>query len=172
MNEPDPIHFCPSCGNRVESRFVHGKERPVCAACGKIHFQEPKVAAAVLAEKDGKILLVRRVNTPHQGFWTLPAGFVDGAEDPRAAARRECLEETGLEIEIGELIDVIHGLEHPNGASIVIAYRGVVVGGEMKPEDDADAVDFFAKDRLPPLGFQATHRLVELWLREQASNLD
>jgi ADP-ribose pyrophosphatase YjhB (NUDIX family) len=172
MGELEPILYCSACGNRVESRFVHGKDRPVCVECGKVHFREPKVAAAVLIEEDGKILLVRRVNTPYQGHWTLPAGFVDGAEDPRVAAARECLEETGLRIEIGNLLDVIHGLEHPNGASIVIAYQGRVIGGTLEPQDDADAADFFPPDRLPPLGFQATRKLVRLWLGKRNSSLD
>jgi len=54
------------------------------------------VAVAVLIERDGKVLLVRRANTPQKGMWTLPAGFVDAGEDPAQAAERECLEETGL----------------------------------------------------------------------------
>ena len=57
----------------------------------------PKVAAGVVLIDADRVLLVRRVNEPYRGRWTLPAGFVDAGEDPRRAAERECLEETGLQ---------------------------------------------------------------------------
>ena len=57
--------------------MLFGRERPVCPQCGWIHFADPKVAAAVLIEKDGRVLLVRRTNEPFRGLWTLPAGFIN-----------------------------------------------------------------------------------------------
>lgn len=74
-------------------------------------FVNPKVAAAVLIEKDGRVLLVRRANEPYRGLWTLPAGFVNGNEDPAEAAARECLEETGLSVHVTRVLDVIAGRE-------------------------------------------------------------
>jgi ADP-ribose pyrophosphatase YjhB (NUDIX family) len=118
------------------------------------------VAAAVLVEQNGRVLLVRRSNVPQQGKWTLPAGFVEVDEDPKVAAVRECLEETGLQVRITDLLDVIYGLEHPRGASIVILYRGEVLGGSLNARDDADAVGFFEPKKLPPLAFEATKKAV------------
>ncbi len=152
----DWFRFCPHCGSRLEARQVFGKPRPVCPVCGYIHFSDPKVAAGVLVEKDGKVLLVRRVNEPQQGLWSIPAGFIDAYEDPAGAARRECLEETGLEVTITGLDRVIGGREHKHGADIVIVYRAVITGGELAPGDDADQVAFFARGELPPLAFRAT----------------
>ena len=172
MNKLAPIRFCPFCGNKVEEREAFGAFRPVCPACGYIHFRDPKVAAGVLVESEGKVLLVRRINVPMQGKWTLPAGFVDGQEDPRSTAVRECLEETGLEVEIIDLVDVFSGLEHPRGASIVIFYRGRIVGGVLAAGDDADAVAFFDADDLPPLGFQATEQVLARWVSERADSSD
>src|SRR5512144_614526 len=105
--------FCPRCATALirEPRF--GKERSVCPACGWIHFADPKVAAAVLVEQDGSVLLVRRANEPRRGLWTLPAGFVDAGEDPAQAAARECLEETGLQAQVTDLLTVLSGQEHP-----------------------------------------------------------
>lgn len=127
------------------------------------------MAAAVLVEREGKVLLVRRVNVPEQGKWTLPAGFVDGPEDPRDTAARECLEETGLRVEVGDLLDVIAGREHPRGASIVIVYRARIVGGELRAGDDAGEAAFFGPEELPPLAFEATRQVLDRWRREQAS---
>ena len=172
MKEFPPICFCPFCGIEVQESEAFGEIRPICPACGYIHFQDPKVAAGVLVESDGKVLLVRRANVPMQGKWTLPAGFVDGQEDPRSTAVRECLEETGLEIEIVDLVDVVYGAEHPRGASIVIFYRGRIVGGMLAAGDDADAVAFFNTDDLPPLGFQATEQVLARWASERVDSRD
>ncbi len=76
------VKFCPRCGTAVGMAERFGRQREVCPACGWIHFADPKVAAAILLEENGRVLLVRRVNEPYRGMWTLPAGFVDADEDP------------------------------------------------------------------------------------------
>ena len=116
----------------------------------------------MIVEQDGKVLLVQRNNEPLRGFWTFPAGFVDAYEDPLEAARRECLEETGLEVSVTELLHVIGGREHPHGADIVIVYRAVITGGQLQPGDDADRAEYFAYDALPPLAFHATRKALGL----------
>lgn len=161
LDDPEAVNFCPGCGARLETRQAFGRPRPVCPDCGRVHFYDPKVAAAVLIEQDGRVLLVRRVHTPFRGRWSLPAGFVDAREDPRRAAARECLEETGLRVRIAGLVDVVAVQEHARGASIVIVYRGEVLGGALGPHDDADAVGFFALDELPPLAFESTRQVLE-----------
>ena len=158
MNPDDYVKFCPVCGKPVVRKLAHGRERPVCESCGHVHFQEPKVAAAVLICQDDQVLLVRRTMQPKRGMWTLPAGFVDANEDPAAAAVREVFEETGLVVEIDKLVDVIFGKEHPNGASIVILYSANIKSGDLQADDDVDAAKFFDLDRLPPLAFEATQK--------------
>jgi ADP-ribose pyrophosphatase YjhB (NUDIX family) len=158
------VRFCPACGQPVELRQAFGRVRPVCPSCGRIHFDDPKVAAGVLVVQDAQILLVRRAIEPQQGRWSLPAGFVDAGEDPRQAAARECREETGLEVETTDVLDVFSGREHAQGADIVLVFAAIVVGGSLSPGDDADAVAFFAPDELPELAFQATRRSIERWL--------
>lgn len=160
MARESQIKFCPRCGTPVTIQELFGKPRPVCPQCKYIHFDDPKVAAAVLVEQDGRILLVRRVNEPYQGLWTLPAGFVDAGEDPARAAERECLEETGLSVRVKRVLDVIAGREHERGADIVIAYRGEVISGILSPGDDADAADWFTREELPPLAFTATQKIL------------
>lgn len=154
------VKFCPRCGSAVEQKEKFGALRPVCPQCHYIHFQDPKVAAAVLVEEGSRVLLVRRVNEPHRGQWTLPAGFVNGGEDPAEAAARECLEETGLIVRITRVHDVIAGREHERGADFIIVYVAEVVSGDMSPADDADAVEWFERSNLPPLAFKATQKVL------------
>lgn len=162
MARENQIKYCPRCGAAVTSLERYGKTRPVCPQCAWIHFNDPKVAAAVLIEQDSRVLLVRRVNEPFHGMWTLPAGFVDAGEDPAEAAERECLEETGMRVRVTCVLDVIPGKEHEHGADFIIAYQGEIVSGALSPGDDADAVDWFDRNELPPLAFRATKKLLAL----------
>ena len=154
------VKFCPRCGAEVAHEDKFGMLRPVCPQCEWIHFVNPKVAAAVLIEKDGRVLLVRRANEPYRGLWTLPAGFVNGNEDPAEAAARECLEETGLSVHVTRVLDVIAGREHKRGADFIIVYLAEVVSGELMADDDADAAEWFERSELPPLAFQATQKIL------------
>jgi ADP-ribose pyrophosphatase YjhB (NUDIX family) len=150
------FNYCPRCGTKVNYENLYGKVRPVCPQCKWIHFVDPKVAAAVLIEQDGRVLLVRRAGEPFRGLWTLPAGFINGGEDPAEAAARECLEETGLSVHINGILDIISGKEHPRGADFIIVYHAEVTGGQLHPDDDADAAEWFVRENLPPLAFRAT----------------
>jgi 8-oxo-dGTP diphosphatase len=154
------INFCPRCGSRIGLQEKFGKLRPVCPKCGWIHFADPKVAAAVLLEQDGRVLLVRRVNEPFRGMWTLPAGFVDAGEDPAQAAERECLEETSLSVHATRVVDIIAGREHPRGADFIIVYSAQLVSGVPQAGDDADQIGWFEHSNLPPLAFHATQSIL------------
>ena len=163
MATVDEIHYCPVCGTEVSQAERFGRLRIVCPQCDWVHFADPKVAAAVLVEQDGMVLLVRRANSPQRGLWTLPAGFVDAGEDPAQAAARECEEETGLHVQVTGLVDVLYGQEHARGAHILIVYRARVLGGKLQARDDVDMAAFFERSSIPPLAFSTTHRLLQDW---------
>jgi ADP-ribose pyrophosphatase YjhB (NUDIX family) len=154
------IKFCPRCAAEMTRQEKFGNLRPVCPQCGWIYFADPKVAAAVFVEEGNRVLLVRRANEPFRGLWTLPAGFVNGGEDPAEAAMRECLEETGLRVRVTRVLDVIAGQEHERGADFIIVYYAEALDGELVPADDADAAEWFARDQLPPLAFKATQKIL------------
>ena len=156
----EEVNFCLRCGSRVTQAERFGRLRYVCPTCDWVYFADPKVAAAVLVEKGGGVLLVRRVNEPQRGLWSLPAGFIDAGEDPAAAAARECLEETGLQVQVEGLLDVIFGQEHPRGSHILIVYRASIIGGQLSPGDDVDGAAFFSRKALPPLAFQTTRKIL------------
>jgi ADP-ribose pyrophosphatase YjhB (NUDIX family) len=161
------LNYCPRCGHALEDREAFGRVRRVCPACELIVFRDHKVAAGVLVEHEGKVLLVRRRLNPRKWMWSFPAGFVEFDEDPAEAAVRECREETGLEVEVTSLLDVIAGREHERGADIVIVYCARLLGGESKPSDDVDQATFFAPDEFPPLAFRATRDALDKWHNSQ-----
>ena len=150
------FNYCPRCGTSVIHKELFGRVRAVCPQCEWIHFLDPKVAAAVLIQQDGRVLLVRRAGEPFRGLWSLPAGFINGGEDPAQAAARECLEETGLTVRVTRVLDIISGKEHARGADFIIVYQAEVINGELKADDDADAVEWFERENLPQLAFRAT----------------
>lgn len=151
-----PILFCPRCASALVGQMHSGKLRPSCPKCGWVYFPDPKVAVAILLKRDNQVLLVQRMFDPQKGFWTLPSGFVDAGENPMDAARRECLEETGLSVGDVSLLDVMYSQEHPRGASILIIYQAEIESGELRPGDDAGQAAFFELEELPPLAFDST----------------
>jgi len=108
----------------------------------------PYVAADIIIEIDGGIVLVRRRNPPLG--WALPGGFVDPGETVAQAARREAKEETGLDVELIDLLGVYSAPNRdPRGiqtAGVVFIARatGAPVGG-----DDAAEARVFPLDALP-----------------------
>lgn len=140
-------------------RLASGKSRPACPACGFVQFMEPKVGVGVMVVEMGRILLVQRAMRPAIGLWSIPAGYLDYGEDPKEVAARETLEETGLVVEVGELVDVYFNPEAltQGGASLFVLYRARVVRGTLQAGDDAAAAAFFSPDHLPPLAFSSSY---------------
>ncbi len=154
--------YCARCGHALETRAVEDhRPRPVCPACGFIVYLNPPIAAGVIAERaDGKIVLVLRGENPGKGLWALPTGFMEIDETVEAAARRECLEETGLSVELRDLWGVWSYYHDPKQTSgVLVLYTARVVSGEPRPGSDSVQVKFFALDELPEeqLAFK-THR--------------
>jgi 8-oxo-dGTP diphosphatase len=162
--KPLELSFCPNCGSPMADRFVFGRTRRTCTVCGFVFFREPKLAAGALVEQDGQVLLVRRAVDPKLGSWCLPAGYVEYDEGPVAAVLREVREETGLVARVTGLLAAYHVRSDPRGLGVIIIYRAVLVGGALRPGDDASEAKFFSPNDLPnDLAFSSTRRALLRW---------
>jgi 8-oxo-dGTP diphosphatase len=75
----------------------------------------PVAAVAVVTLCDGQVLLVRRNKEPYRGKWSFPGGSIEPGETSRQAARREALEETGIEVDVLDVADVVDSIHPPAG---------------------------------------------------------
>jgi ADP-ribose pyrophosphatase YjhB (NUDIX family) len=161
-----PLRYCPHCAHTLEEQPAFDRLRPVCPACGFVHFRDLKVGVSVLVEKEGQVLLVLRAVEPGAGRWSLPSGFVEWDEHPKAAAVRECREETGLSVKILSLLAVDHYTDDFRGPGINVIYRARVRGGALQPADDASDARFFAPTQLPfpaAIAFRGHRVILERW---------
>ncbi len=155
--------YCPRCRAEMVDREVYGKVRRVCSDCRFVQFIDPKVSAAVLAEKDGRVLLTKRRMEPAQGSWCMPGGFMEMGETPQETAARECKEETGLDVEITGLVDVFSYRDY-RGNGVLILYKGKITGGDLQSSDDADEVALFGPNELPEnIAFDSNLQALAAW---------
>jgi ADP-ribose pyrophosphatase YjhB (NUDIX family) len=126
-----------------------------------VHFRNPAVGVAVVVlDEDGRILLGRRSAGGNVGEWCIPCGYVEWGEDIRAAARREFAEETGLDVQIGDVCAVHSNFHNPASLTVGVWFYATVAGGKATASDDLDRVAWFAPEDPPePLAFP-TDRLV------------
>ena len=165
MNFPE-YRFCPRCGGRLELRVVKGgePERLVCRECSFIFYQGPKLVAAAIFELHEGILLTKRAINPGYGKWTFPGGFVEHGERAQTTAEREALEESGVMIEVTELV----GLYTYEGQSPAIAvFAARATGSEPKPLDETMDIKSFPRDDLPwsEMAFASTEHALKDYLR-------
>jgi 8-oxo-dGTP diphosphatase len=118
---------------------------------------------AVIVEND-RVLLIRRGQAPLLGEWSLPGGLLECGETLRDAAIREAREETGLTIEVDEMLGVYERIipgesrEDDDARGQGVRYHYVLIdflcrplGGELKAGSDAAAAGWFSRDELPAL---------------------
>jgi mutator protein MutT len=115
---------------------------------------------AVVFDGEGRVLLVKRAHEPLKGEWSLPGGGVEIGETLEAAVAREILEETGLTVAVGPVVEVLDRVEHaPDGRVeyhfVIIDYVCRVLAGPLVCGSDADGVEWVRREDL------ATYRITE-----------
>ena len=145
--------------------------------------EAPIIGVGAVVVDQGRVLLVQRGHEPSKGKWSLPGGMLELGESLTQGVAREVKEETGLNveaIELVELIDRIHKESGPSGQSVryhyVIAdYLCRVLGGTLQAASDADAARWVERAEwnshsalaLDPI----TMRVIEAgWQRARALN--
>lgn len=133
---------------------------------------DPMVGVGVVIIADGKVLMCRRGKPPRAGGWSLPGGGQELGERLAETAVREALEETGLNIEVLGLVDVIDSLSHDQKGRVeyhyaLIDFAARVVGGELQAGDDATEVRWVTIDEMRELDtWETTIDVAEKALRE------
>jgi len=102
---------------------------------GTIYPDAPRVAVGALVVYQNKVLLILRGEAPAKGMWAVPGGSVNLGETLQAAAEREVLEETGLQIKAGEVIYSFEKIQHDKAGQV--QYHYVILDLEAEPLDPA-----------------------------------
>jgi len=101
-----------------------------------------------------KVLLIERGGEPFMGSWALPGGFLNPDENADEDAKRELLEETGIDVDnLKQFHTYSQPGRDPRGWTITVAYMAVVPLQKVKAGDDARRAEWFGIDNLPALAF-------------------
>jgi ADP-ribose pyrophosphatase YjhB (NUDIX family) len=128
----------------------------------------PLIGVGVVVFKGDRVLLVRRAKAPRAGLWSLPGGRQRLGEEVRETARREVAEESGLEVEVTALLDVVDSMTRdPSGALrfhyTLVDFLADWRAGEAAAGCDAPAVAWADPGALGPYAlWSETERLIAL----------
>jgi ADP-ribose pyrophosphatase YjhB (NUDIX family) len=116
-----------------------------------------RCVGGIVFDAQGSLLLIRRVNDPGSGQWSLPGGRVEPGESDTEAVIRELREETGLDVIPGTLIGTV-----TRGPFEIHDYACEVAGGVLTAGDDASAARW--SDAADLAALEAAGELVDLLL--------
>ena len=115
--------------------------------------------------RDGKALIIKRAHEPRKGEWSLPGGLIDLGESLTDAVRREIKEETGLDVELGRIIETFDRIHRDGDGRIryhfvIVDYVCWPMEGEAVPGSDAEAVEWVTADEVDRYGINAHAKAV------------
>jgi ADP-ribose pyrophosphatase YjhB (NUDIX family) len=164
--------YCPKCQTRMILKESGGQERPTCTACGFTHFQNPLPAVCVAILDGDHILLGKRAGPPGEGRWAIPSGYIEFDDDFISTAIQEAKEETGLDVEIQSVFNVISSFYSPKYHFLVIYLIAQSVGGELQAGDDMSEVAWFhLKGPLPDLAFKEDIDTIQTFADQRADGI-
>ena len=115
--------------------------------------ERPIIAVGAIIVKDACVLLVRRATEPLKGEWSVPGGMLELGEKLRDGTAREALEETGLQVEAGEVLDVFDSIfTDDEGRTqyhyVLIDFLCRPLSGEATPGSDVSEVKWVTESEL------------------------
>ena len=162
MHGIDDPRFCRACGAALRSLAGEGPPRWRCTACDRPTYRNPAVGVAVVIVAGDTILLGRRGRGRYRERWCVPCGYVEWDEDLRDAACREMREETGLHVDLGEVIAVHSNFHDRSAQTVGVWFSGRIVGGTLGAGDDLDRLGYFALADPPPLAFPTDAQVIAM----------
>ncbi|MEM7169999.1 MAG: NUDIX hydrolase [Pseudomonadota bacterium] len=164
-SEPHAAHISEASspdGSGSAERFARrvpagdDRTRLVCNDCGFVAYENPKIVVGSVATWEGGILLCRRAIPPREGYWTLPAGYLELNESTADGARREALEEAGAELEIDQLLAVY---SIPRLSQVQLIYRARLLNPDVEAGIETQELDIFDWPSIPwdDLAFPSVH---------------
>ncbi len=139
---------------------------------GKEYPKMPVVAVGALILQDHNILLVRRANEPGKGKWSIPGGTVELGELLKDAVVREVYEETGLVVEVLDLLDIIEVIRKDDAGNItfhyvILDYLAKPIGGTLRAASDASDVVWVSVDEAMSMEITESLRAMLRKLKEK-----
>lgn len=133
----------------------------------RLYPEKPLIGVGVLIREGDKYLLIRRAAEPDAGLWSIPGGMVELGERAAEAAKREVLDETGLDVEIEEVLSVVDKIvvdgERIKYHFVIVDYLAGARGGRLKASSDASDARWVKASEFP--SYRLSPTLVRL-LRE------
>jgi 8-oxo-dGTP diphosphatase len=130
---------------------------------------------AIIIEHD-RVVLVKRGHAPLQGAWSIPGGVLEIGETLRQAAAREALEETGLTVEVGELLGVYDRIVRDSGQPtryhyVLIDFLCRRIAGDLKAAGDAAEARWFPRGELAQFSLaKDTAEVIQLGFKKCSGN--
>jgi len=129
----------------------------------RLYPKQPIVGVGAVVICDGKILLEKRKNEPGKGKWSIRGGLVELGENVEQTVIREVKEETGLEVEKPEHIDIVDNVIRDKNGEIkyhfvIIDYFVKLKGGTMKAMSDAEELRWVTFDEVEKYDLTKTFR--------------
>jgi ADP-ribose pyrophosphatase YjhB (NUDIX family) len=122
------------------------RERMICAECGYILYDNPKIVVGSVPRWGDRLLLCRRAIHPRKGYWTLPAGYLELNESTSAGAEREAWEEAFARIRIEGLLAIY---DIPRISQVQLIYRARLLDPDVAPGPESLEVGLFGWDDIP-----------------------